>query len=1210
MNGKSKLIAVDGNEAAARIAHKASEVIAIYPITPSSTMGELADAWSAGGRQNLWGVVPQVVEMQSEGGAAGALHGALQAGSLCTTFTASQGLLLMIPSMFKIAGELTATVFHVAARTIATHALSIFGDHSDVMAARSTGWAMLASSSVQAAQDLALIAHASTLEARVPFLHFFDGFRTSHEMNVIEAVDDDVIRNLIDDHLVRAHRERALSPDHPVLRGSAQNPDVFFQAREAANPFYAITPQVVQGTMGRFAEATGRSYHLFDYTGDPEAERVVVLMGSGVGAVQETVEALTAAGEKVGILEVRLFRPFWSQAFAAALPPTVKAVAVLDRTKEPGAPGEPLYQDVVTALAEEAAAGRLPAMPTVIGGRYGLSSKEFDPPMAKAVFDELAKPGPKNHFTVGIYDDVSHTSLEVDRSFSTEADDVVRGVFFGLGADGTVSANKSSVKIIGEGTDLYAQGYFVYDSKKAGSMTVSHLRFGPRPIRSTYLVNRANFVACHQFHFLERMDVLGVAEPGATFLLNSPYGPDEVWAKLPVETQRQVIEKGLKFHVVDAQKVANEVGLGARINTVLQTCFFALAGVLEQRDAIARIKQSIETSYGKRGRAVLEMNYAAVDKALEGLHEVKVPAEVAGDLHRLPPVPPEAPDFVQRVTAMMIAGKGDLLPVSALPVDSTFPTGTARWEKRSIAHEIPIWDPSICIDCAKCALVCPHAAILMKVYEPIAADHAPESFQHKEWRDRENPGLWMTIQVAPDDCTGCGVCVDVCPAKSKEEVKHRAIDMEPKLEHLERERASFAFFQQIRTPDKRDVKVASIKGSQTLEPLFEFSGACAGCGETPYLKLLSQMFGDRILVANATGCSSIYGGNLPTTPWTKDRDGRGPAWSNSLFEDNAEFGLGMRLAVDHQAAYARELVEKLAPEVGRDLADAILSDEQTDEAAIHDQRERVAELKRRLEAVRADEARNLLAVADALVRKSVWIVGGDGWAYDIGFGGLDHVLATGRDVNVLVLDTQVYSNTGGQASKATPRGAVAKFAAAGKPMGRKDLGMIAAAYGSVYVAQVALGADNAQTVKALAEAEAWRGPSLIIAYSTCIAHGIDMSTSMSHQASAVKSGFWPLYRYDPRDIVDGRHPLRLDSKAPTIPVKEFQAREARFAMLARSRPDEHAELQRLAQADAEERWRLYQQLAGVERHAPGRMEEHEHGRGSPAEDEEVEAWPT
>jgi pyruvate-ferredoxin/flavodoxin oxidoreductase len=1206
MSGKSTPITVDGNEAAARIAHKVSEVIAIYPITPSSPMGELADAWSASGKPNLWGVVPEVIEMQSEGGAAGALHGALQAGALCTTFTASQGLLLMIPNMFKIAGELTSTVFHVAARTVATHALSIFGDHSDVMAARTTGWAMLASSSVQAAQDLAVIAHASTLEARLPFLHFFDGFRTSHEIDVIEAVDDDALRAMIDDHLVRAHRERALSPDHPALRGSAQNPDVFFQAREAANPFYAITPQVVQWTMDRFAEATGRSYHLFDYWGHPEAERVVVLMGSGVGAVRETVETLTAAGEKVGVLEVRLFRPLSAQAFAAALPRAAKAVAVLDRTKEPGAPGEPLYQDVVTALAEEVAAGRFPAMPRVIGGRYGLSSKEFDPPMAKGVFDELAKPDPKNHFTVGIFDDVSHTSLDVDRSFSTEADDVVRAVFYGLGADGTVSANKSSVKIIGHATNLYAQGYFVYDSKKAGSMTVSHLRFGPRPIRSTYLVSRANFVACHQFHFLERMDVLEVAEPGGTFLLNSPYGPDEVWEKLPVETQHQIIDKGLKLFVVDAQKVASEVGLGARINTVLQTCFFALAGVLEKDDAIARIKQAIEKSYGKRGLAVLEMNYAAVDRALEGLHEVKVPATAAGELHRLPPVPPEAPDFVQWVTAAMLAGHGDLLPVSALSVDGTFPTGTAKWERRSIAHEIPIWDPDICIDCAKCALVCPHAAILMKVYEPIAADHAPSSFQHKEWRDRENPGRWMTIQVAPDDCTGCGVCVDVCPAKSKEEVRHKSINMEPKPAHLEAERANFAFFQRIAPPDKRDVKVASIKGSQMLEPLFEFSGACAGCGETPYLKLLSQMFGDRILIANATGCSSIYGGNLPTTPWSVGRDGRGPAWSNSLFEDNAEFGLGMRLALDQQAAHARALLGRLAPEVGRELADAIRSAEQADEAGIHEQREWVAELKRRLEPLGSDAARDLLALADALVRKSVWIVGGDGWAYDIGFGGLDHVLATGRDVNVLVLDTQVYSNTGGQASKATPRGAVAKFAAGGKAVGRKDLGMIAAAYGNVYVGQVAMGADNAQTVKALAEAESWHGPSVVIAYSTCIEHGIDMSTSMSHQGEAVKSGFWPLYRYDPRHATEGERPLQLDSRPPTMPVSAFQAKEARFAMLARSRPKEHAELQKLAQADAEERWHFYEQLAGVERHPPGRLEEHDGEREPPAEGEEVE----
>jgi pyruvate-ferredoxin/flavodoxin oxidoreductase len=1188
-------ITVDGNEAAARVAHRSSEVISIYPITPSSPMGELADAWSATGKTNLWGAVPQVIEMQSEGGAAGALHGALQAGALCTTFTASQGLLLMIPNMYKIAGELTPAVIHVAARTLATHALSIFGDHSDVMAVRPTGWAMLASSDVQAAQDLAAIAHAATLESRVPFLHFFDGFRTSHEVNVIQSLPDEVLRALVDDHLVRAHRDRALSPDHPVLRGTAQNPDVFFQAREASTPFHAIVPQVVQSTMDRFAALTGRAYHLFDYHGSPDAERLVVVMGSGAGAAEETVDALVARGEKVGLVNVRLFRPFSVDAFARALPPTVRAIGVLDRTKEPGALGEPLYQDIITALAERVSSGALRAMPTVVGGRYGLSSKEFDPAMAKAVFDELASDRPKNHFTVGIVDDVSHTSLEVDRSFTTEPDDVVRAVFYGLGADGTVSANKSSVKIIGEGTDLYAQGYFVYDSKKSGSMTISHLRFGPRPIRSTYLIGpgRANFVACHQFHFLERIDVLEAAAPGAVFLLNSPFGPEAVWERLPVETQRAIVDNGLRFYVVDAQKVATAVGLGSHVNTILQTCFFALAGVLDREEAVARIKGAIQKSYGKRGRAVVQQNYAAVDAALDGLREVDVPAGVAGDLHRSPSVPDDAPDFVQRVTAMMLSGKGDLLPVSALPVDGTFPTDTAKWEKRSIAQEIPIWDPDICIDCAKCALVCPHAAIRMKVYEPIAADSAPETFKHKEWRDRENPGRWMTIQVVPDDCTGCGVCVDVCPAKSKEVVKHRAIDMMPKNDHLDAERANLGFFSGITPADRRDVKVASIKGSQMLEPLFEASGACAGCGETPYLKLLSQMYGDRILVANATGCSSIYGGNLPTTPWSLDANGRGPAWSNSLFEDNAEFGLGMRLALDHQVAFARTMLGHLAGSIDEDLAGAILDAPQDGEAPLADQRERVAELKRRLEVREDGEARNLLAVADALIRKSVWIVGGDGWAYDIGFGGLDHVLACGRDVNVLVLDTQVYSNTGGQASKATPRGAVAKFAAAGKPTGRKDLGLFAAAYGNVYVAQIALGADNAQTVKALAEAESWPGPSLIIAYSTCIAHGIDMSTSMSHQAEAVKSGFWPLWRYDPRLAVQDQRPMRLDSSAPTVPLKEFQAKEARFAMLARSRPERYEELRGLAQADAEERRRLYEQLAGVERHAPGRADAQE-----------------
>jgi pyruvate-ferredoxin/flavodoxin oxidoreductase len=1181
---------VDGNEAAARIAHKVSEVIAIYPITPSTAMGEFADAWSAAGKTNLWGAVPDVVEMQSEGGAAGALHGALQAGSLCTTFTASQGLLLMLPNMFKIGGELTPTVIHVAARALATHALSIFGDHSDVMAARTTGWAMLSSSDVQAAQDLALVAHASTLEARVPFLHFFDGFRTSSEVNVIEAVDDDVIRAMIRDDLVRDHRERALSPDRPKLRGTAQNPDVFFQAREAGNPFMLSVPDIVQAAMDRFADLTGRHYHLFDYTGAPDAERVVVLMGSGNGAVGDTVRALTARGEKVGVLCVRLFRPFSADAFVAALPASVRSIAVLDRTKEPGAPGEPLYQDVVTALAEQVAAGRLAQMPRIIGGRYGLASKEFNPPMAKAVLDELVREQPKNHFTVGIVDDVTFTSLQVDTSFTTESDDVVRALFYGLGADGTVSANKSSVKIIGEGTGQHAQGYFVYDSRKSGSLTTSHLRFGQEPIDASYLIRSANFVACHQFNFLERLDVLEAAERGATFLLNSPYGPDEVWGHLPLEVQRSIVDKELKFYVVDAQKIATEVGLGSRVNTVLQTCFFALSGVLERDQAIEAIKESIEKNYSKRGRAVLEQNFAAVDRSIEGLHQVTIPEEAKSDLHRLPPVPEDAPDFVKRVTAMMIAGQGDLLPVSAMPVDGTFPTGTTKYEKRSIAIDIPIWDPTICIDCAKCALVCPHAAIRMKVYEPSAVEGAPATFQHKEWKDREHPGMWMTIQVAPDDCTGCGVCVDTCPAKSKEAVKHKSINMEPKPEHLEVERENFDFFLSIPPMDRTTVKVASIKGSQMLEPLFEFSGACSGCGETPYLKLLTQLYGDRILVANATGCSSIYGGNLPATPWAQDANGRGPAWSNSLFEDNAEFGLGMRLALDHQQSYARQLLEGLAPHVGEDLASAILQAEMDDEAAIAEQRRRIAELRGRLEQAEGDDARNLLQIVDALVRKSVWIVGGDGWAYDIGFGGLDHVLATGRDVNILVLDTQVYSNTGGQASKATPRGAVAKFAAAGKAVGRKDLGLFASDYGNVYVAQVAIGGDNAQSVKAFAEAEAWRGPSLIIAYSTCISHGIDMSTSMSHQKEAVQSGFWPLYRYDPRKATEGERPWQLDSSKPTLPLKEFQAKEARFAMLARSRPEEYEKLAALARSDAEERWRFYEQLAGIEREAPGELE--------------------
>jgi len=1161
----SMFVTVDGNEAAAWVAHKTSEVIAIYPITPASAMGELADAWSSAGVANIWGQVPEVIEMQSEGGAAGAVHGSLQAGALTTTFTASQGLLLMLPDMFKIAGELTSAVIHVAARTLATHALSIFGDHSDVMAARTTGFAMLCSSSVQEAQDLAAISTMATLESRVPFLHFFDGFRTSHEVAKIEKLSEDDLRSLVDEELVHAHRARALSPDRPVLRGSAQNPDVFFQAREACNPFYLALPELVQRAMDRFAERTGRAYRLFDYAGDPEAERVVVLMGSGAGAVGEAVEQIPGTG----VLTVRLFRPFDAAAFSAALPQSVRSVAVLDRTKDPAGLGEPLYQDVVTALAEQGRAVR------ALGGRYGLSSKEFTPAMAAAVLAELDAKAPRNHFTVGIVDDVTHTSLEVDRSFQTEADDVVRAVFYGLGSDGTVGANKNSVKIVGEQTPLYAQGTFVYDSKKSGSATVSHLRFSPRPISSTYLIERASFVACHQFGMLERTDVLGVAAPGATFLLNSPFGPGEVWEELPHEVRAEIVEKGLRFYVVDAGAVAREAGLGKRVNTVLQTCFFALADVLPAAEAIAAIKDAIRKSYGRRGEVVLERNYAAVDHALQGLHEVRVPVEVGNGYHRPAPVPEDAPDFVQRVTGMIIAGKGDLLPVSALPVDGTFPLGTARYEKRSIAEEIPVWDPEICIDCAKCALVCPHAAIRMKVYEPGALDGAPEGFKSKEWRARDLPGMLMTIQVAPDDCTGCGICVETCPAKSKEEVRHKSIDMSPKTEHLARERTWFDFFLDLPQIDRTTVEVGTVKGSQMLEPLFEFSGACEGCGETPYLKLLTQMFGDRIFVANATGCSSIYGGNLPTTPWSANGEGRGPAWSNSLFEDNAEFGLGMRLALDSQGEQARRLVSLLVPDLAPGLLDGA---EARDEAGIAAQRARVAALEERLAGIDTPEARRLEALVGALVRKSVWIVGGDGWAYDIGFGGLDHVLACGRDVNVLVLDTEVYSNTGGQASKATPRGAVAKFAAGGKATAKKDLGMIASAYGNVYVAQIALGADNPQTVKALAEAEAHPGPSLVIAYSHCIAHGIDMRTGMEQQRAAVDTGYWPLYRFDPAQPL----PFHLDSRAPKLPLSVFTEKEARFAMLARARPEEAARLAALAQEDVDRRWHVYEQMAQVD----------------------------
>jgi pyruvate-ferredoxin/flavodoxin oxidoreductase len=1178
---------VDGNEAAALVAHRLSEVIAIYPITPASPMGELADAWSASGRTNLWGQVPEVIEMQSEAGAAGAVHGAVQKGALATTFTASQGLLLMLPNMFKIAGELSPAVIHVAARTVATHALSIFGDQSDVMAVRSAGWAMLASSSVQEAHDLALVAHAATLRTRVPFLHFFDGFRTSHEINRIERLDDDDLRALVDIEAIRAHRARGLSPDRPTLRGSAQNPDVFFQAREAANPFYLAVPGEVQRTMDALASRVGRAYHLVDYEGAPDAETVIVMMGSGAGAAQEAVDALRAQGERVGLATIRLYRPFPAEAFLAALPPSVRRIAVLDRTKEPGAPGEPLYQDVVTALAEAVLLGSkaFEAAPMVVGGRYGLSSKEFTPAMARAVFDRVRVGRPRIHFTVGIVDDVTDTSIPVDPSFEVEREGV-QAVFYGLGSDGTVGANKMAVKLVAERSELFPQGYFVYDSKKSGSVTVSHLRFSRRPIRSTYLVDRADYVACHQFSLLSRMDVMKTAAPGATFVLNSPYGPDEVWDHLPREVQQAIVDKDLRFHVIDANRVAREAGLGARINMVMQPCFFLLTDVLPKAEAMAALKEHVAKTYGKRGEVVVARNVTAIDAAAGALHQVAVPTGWPAGDPRPPTVPAEAPDFVQRVTARMLAGEGDLLPVSALPVDGTFPTGTARWEKRGLAQEIPVWDPSICIDCGKCAVVCPHAAIRMKIFEPAALAGAPDGFQSKEFGSRTLPGMRLAIQVAPDDCTGCAVCVDVCPAISKTEAKHKSIDMEPVGPHLDRERANFTFFQGIAQLPAGTLPADSIKGSQAREPLFEFSGACAGCGETPYLKLLTQLFGDRLLVANATGCSSIYGGNLPTTPWGANAEGRGPAWANSLFEDNAEFGLGMRLAQDRQRDRARQLLETLGPLVGEDLARAILDEEGRDDVATERQRARVAELEHRLSKM-ADplsaEAVELLDLADELVHKSVWIVGGDGWAYDIGSSGLDHVLASGRDVNVLVLDTEVYSNTGGQASKATPRAAVAKFAARGKPTGKKDLGMMAMAYGNVYVAQVAMGGGDMQTVKAFAEAEAWPGPSLIVAYSTCIEHGIDMATSMTHQKEAVRAGYWPLYRFDPGG--DG-HPFHLDSKKPTLPLREFASQEARFAILARIDPDRFGRLMEESQRDIDERWRLYEQLAGVERSAP------------------------
>ncbi len=1173
---------IDANEAVAWVAHRINEVIAIYPITPSSPMGEWADQWSAEGAPNIWGTVPSVVEMQSEGGAAGAVHGALQSGALTTTFTASQGLLLMIPNMYKIAGELTPTVFHVAARSLAAQGLSIFGDHSDVMATRATGFALLCSGSVQEAMDFAVISQAASLASRIPFLHFFDGFRTSHEVSKIQMLTEDDLRAMVDDQLVLAHRHRKLSPDQPVLRGTAQNPDVYFQARETVNPYYAACPDLTQTAMDRFAALTGRAYRLFDYHGAPDAERVLILMGSGAEAAHETVDYLLQRGEKIGVLKVRLYRPFDARRLVEALPRTTRAIAVLDRTKEPGSTGEPLYVDCVSALHEalQSGWGAMTRSPEITGGRYGLSSKEFTPAMVRGVFDSLKTERPKNHFTIGIHDDVSQTSLPYDPQFSIEPDDVIRAVFYGLGSDGTVGANKNSIKIIGEDTEYYAQGYFVYDSKKAGAVTVSHLRFGPQPIRSSYLITQANFLACHQWVFLERYDMLQYVIPGGTFLLNSAYGPNDVWSHLPQRMQEQIIEKGLKVYVIDAYKVARESGMGGRINTVMQVCFFAISGVLPKTDAIAAIKRAIEKSYGSKGDEIVQMNFAAVDRTLAHLFEVTVPRTADSGIAVPPPVPPAAPVFVQEVTAKMIAGLGDNLPVSALPADGTYPTGTAKWEKRNIAQEIPVWDEVVCIECGKCAMVCPHSVIRIKVFEPEHLHGAPSTFKSCDARDREFQGLKYSIQVAPEDCTGCGICVDICPAKNKTQTRLKALNMAPQPPLREQERENWNFFLTIPELDRRRLKVGTIRQQQVQEPLFEFSSACSGCGETPYIKLATQLFGDRMLVANATGCSSIYGGNLPTTPWTHNAEGRGPAWSNSLFEDNAEFGLGMRLAIDKQKEYAAELLRALAGSVGDDLVTAILTAPQKDEADIFEQRARVALLKQKLEGLATDQARRLLAVADMLVKKSVWIIGGDGWGYDIGYGGLDHVLASGRDVNVLLLDTEVYSNTGGQMSKSTPRGAVAKFAAGGKRAAKKDLGLMAMSYGTVYVARVAMGAKDEHTLKAFLEAEAYPGASLIIAYSHCIAHGIEMTTGMQNQKAAVESGQWLLYRYHPDRAKTGENPLQLDCGQPKIPVGRYMYMENRFKMLTKSDPEQAKVLLQEAQQDVDTRWRFYQHLAG------------------------------
>ncbi len=1181
---EKKMVTIDGNTAVAHVAHATNEVCAIYPITPSSPMGELADLFSAQGKTNIWGTSPEVVELQSEAGASASVHGALQTGALTSTFTASQGLLLMLPNMYKIAGELTSTVFHIAARAVANQALSIFGDHSDVMAARSTGFGELASGSIQEVMDNALIAQAATLESRVPFLHFFDGFRSSHEIQKVEELDQETMKKLIDPELVWAHRQRSMNPEKPVIRGTSQNPDVFFAARETVNKYYEATPAIVQKVMDEFAKETGRQYHLFDYVGADDAERVVVLMGSGAETMEETVEYLAKKGEKVGAIKVHLYRPFSMKDFVKALPTTVKAIAVLDRTKESGSLGEPLYEDVRTAVGEmmEAGEASFKNYPAIVGGRYGLGSNEFNPGMAKAVLDNLKEKSPKNHFTVGIYDDVTKTSLEWDEDFSTASSKVTRAMFYGLGSDGTVGANKNSIKIIGEATDNYCQGYFVYDSKKAGATTVSHLRFGKNPIQSTYLIQKASFLACHKFTFLERYDMLKNAEEGGTFLLNSPFGKDEVWENIPIEVQKQIIDKKLKFYVIDAFSIAEKAGMGGRINVVMQTAFFKISGVLPEDQAIDLIKKYIKKTYSKKGQDVVDKNIATIDMALEGIEQVDYPNETKGDHHMVQIIPDDAPDFVKNVTGEIIAGRGEKLKVSQLPADGSYPLGTTKYEKRNVAERIPVWDPESCIQCGKCSVVCPHGVIRMKMYDPELLDKASETFKSTDPINKLFKGKKFTVQVAPEDCTGCGACVNICPENKK--TGRKALSLQPQLPLREQERENWNFFvEQIPDYNRKDLKLKTTLDSQLLRPLFEFSGACAGCGETPYVKLISQFFGDRAIIANATGCSSIYGGNLPTTPYTTRDDGRGPSWSNSLFEDAAEFGYGFRLTSDRMATYAGELIDRMLENGGdgvdKELLKNMKENSQRSEEEIENQRQWKEDLLKQLEKASSEEAKELKSVADYLVRRSIWIFGGDGWAYDIGYGGLDHVLASGRDVNVLVMDTEVYSNTGGQMSKATPTGAIAKFAAGGKEVAKKDLGLMAMSYGYVYVAKIALGYNDVQTIRAIQEAEAYPGPSLIIAYSHCIAHGIDMMKGMDQQHKAVTSGIWPLYRYNPENAAAGKNPFKLDSKEPTGEVEDYLYNEVRYKALKASNPERAEKLLGKIKENVDRKYREYKYLA-------------------------------